>query len=80
MLEQHQQRPADHKDQPNRRLFAQLLVEHEVGEQNGHEDAQLVNRRDDAGRPILQGFVIAEPAPARGKSCLLYTSDAADEL
>lgn len=56
MLEQHQQRPADHKDQPNRRLFAQLLVEHEDREQNGHEDAQLVDRRDDAGGPSCKAL------------------------
>ena len=37
-------------------FFRQLFVEHEPREQNRHQNAQLIDGRDDARRAVLQGL------------------------
>ena len=64
--EQHQQCSADDSNKAGSRFFRQLFVEHEPREQNRHQNAQLIDGRDDARRAVLQGFIIAQPAAARG--------------
>ena len=64
--EQHQQCSADDSNKAGSRFFRQLFVEHAPREQNRHQNAQLIDGRDDARRAVLQGFIIAQPAAARG--------------
>ena len=64
--EQHQQCSADDSNKAGSRFFRQLFVEHAPREQNRHQNAQLIDGRDDARRAVLKGFIIAQPAAARG--------------
>ena len=58
---QHQKSSDDDQYKPDQPFAGALLPEHEVRKRDGDEDAQFINRNDDARKPVMQGFVIAEP-------------------
>ena len=58
---QHQKSSDDDQYKPDQPFAGELLPEHEVRKRDGDEDAQFINRNDDARKPVMQGFVIAEP-------------------
>ena len=66
-LNQHQKRTGDDAGKAQRRFLRELFVKDNVGKQHRHEDAQLVDRDDDARRAVLQRLVVAQPASAGGE-------------
>lgn len=43
-------------------------MQRKIGKGNRYENAQLVDRHDNACKPILQRFVIAKPGSTRRKA------------
>ena len=67
LTHRHGKRPGNHKDQAAERLFAELFLEYNAGEQNRHDDTQLIDRHYDTDDALLNRVVIAEPGGSRRK-------------
>lgn len=59
--EHHRQNPTDEERQPDEIPPADGLPQDEGGEEDGDQDAQLVDGDDHAGRAVLERPVVAEP-------------------
>ena len=66
--EQHHQCAGYHGSKPQGGFFGQVLVKHKVRKRNGDQEAELVDGDHNAGRAVLQGFIIAKPGAAGGKA------------
>ena len=66
LLNQHGQRAGDNQNQSDGRLFGEPLMKDKVGEGERHQDAQLVDGDNDAGKAVLQRAVIAQLGRAGG--------------
>ena len=64
--DQHGQRPPNEQRQPDEVPPADRLLQDEGGEEDGDQDAQLVDGDDHAGGTVLEGPVVAEPGGTGG--------------
>ena len=60
-LENHHEGARNDQHKAERGLFGQPLMEHDGGKCDGDQNAQLIDGHDHAGKPVLQGFVVAQP-------------------
>lgn len=60
-LNEHHQRSRNYQRKTKCRFFGQALFKHDCGKCNGHKNTKLIDRNDNACKPVLQGLVIAQP-------------------
>ena len=65
----HTDRSRREQRQANPALGGQLFFEHDEGKQHRNQDAQPVNRHDDADLPLLNRVIIAQPRQSSRSRC-----------
>ena len=57
----HRQSADNDQNQPGKRLSAQLFFEYEIGKSDGNDNAELIDRYDNADDAVLYGVIVTEP-------------------
>ena len=59
--DRHHQSADNNQNQPGKRLSAQLFIEYEIGKSDGNDNAELIDRYDNADDAVLYGVIVTEP-------------------
>ena len=59
--DRHRQSADNDQNQPGKRLSAQLFFEYEIGKSDGNDNAELIDRYDNADDAVLYGVIVTEP-------------------
>ena len=57
----HRQSADNDQNQPGKRLSAQFFFEYEIGKSDGNDNAELIDRYDNADDAVLYGVIVTEP-------------------